>query len=156
MAHLLRGKQAGIQNDLSAGIAPDVFAIDDVRLHLPELVIKGLQADTTHSLLVSGSTHKYVRSHTTPYSLYSPSAPRTVALDQARFTSSDKGVLKSHSRFQAELLPVLFTSLRTRSSVWTRNMTSLSSLSTQSAPFLLTRLLVSQQPWRRIPCSTMP
>lgn len=30
MAHLLRGKQAGIQNDLSAGVLPDVFAIDDV------------------------------------------------------------------------------------------------------------------------------
>lgn len=30
MAHLLRGKQVGIQNDLSAGLAPDFFAIDDV------------------------------------------------------------------------------------------------------------------------------
>jgi syntaxin-binding protein 5 len=31
MAHLLRGKQAGIQNDLSAGLVPELFAIDDVR-----------------------------------------------------------------------------------------------------------------------------
>lgn len=30
MAHLLRGKQAGIQNDLSAGLTPDHFQIDDV------------------------------------------------------------------------------------------------------------------------------
>jgi len=30
MAHLLRGKQAGVQSDLSAGITPDRLAIDDV------------------------------------------------------------------------------------------------------------------------------
>ena len=30
MAHLLRGKQAGIQGDLSASIGPESFAIDDV------------------------------------------------------------------------------------------------------------------------------
>jgi hypothetical protein len=31
MAHLLRGKQTGIQKDLSAGITPEFFAIDNVR-----------------------------------------------------------------------------------------------------------------------------
>jgi hypothetical protein len=31
MAHLLRGKQAGIQNDLSAGLTPECFVLDDVR-----------------------------------------------------------------------------------------------------------------------------
>jgi hypothetical protein len=31
MAHFLRGKQAGIPNDLSAGIVPELFALDDVR-----------------------------------------------------------------------------------------------------------------------------
>jgi hypothetical protein len=30
MAHLLRGKQAGIQHDLSAGINPEFFILDDV------------------------------------------------------------------------------------------------------------------------------
>jgi hypothetical protein len=30
MAHLLRGKQAGVQVDLSAGVNADLFAIDDV------------------------------------------------------------------------------------------------------------------------------
>lgn len=30
MAHLLRGKQAGIQKDLSEGLSPDLFGIDDV------------------------------------------------------------------------------------------------------------------------------
>ncbi len=30
MAHFLRGKQAGIHNDLSAGLAPELFALDDV------------------------------------------------------------------------------------------------------------------------------
>lgn len=37
MAHLLRGKQVGIQNDLSAGLAPDFFAVDDVGY--PHLII---------------------------------------------------------------------------------------------------------------------
>jgi hypothetical protein len=33
MAHLLRGKQAGVPNDLSTGIAPDVFVLDHVGDH---------------------------------------------------------------------------------------------------------------------------
>jgi hypothetical protein len=37
MAHLLRGKQAGIHGDLSAGIGPDLFVLDHVRalIHAP-------------------------------------------------------------------------------------------------------------------------
>lgn len=35
MAHFLRGKQAGVQNDLSAGLDPELFAVDDVRLRTP-------------------------------------------------------------------------------------------------------------------------
>jgi len=31
MAHLLRGKQTGIQKDLSAGVTPEFFVIDNVR-----------------------------------------------------------------------------------------------------------------------------
>jgi hypothetical protein len=34
MAHFLRGKQAGVQKDLSQGLSPDLFGIDDVQLHL--------------------------------------------------------------------------------------------------------------------------
>lgn len=30
MAHFLRGKQAGVQGDLSTGVAPDFFVLDDV------------------------------------------------------------------------------------------------------------------------------
>lgn len=30
MAHLLRGKQAGVSRDLSGGIGPQDFAVDDV------------------------------------------------------------------------------------------------------------------------------
>lgn len=30
MAHFLRGKQAGVQRDFSAGLAPQLFAIDEV------------------------------------------------------------------------------------------------------------------------------
>ena len=32
MAHFLRGKQAGIQIDLSTGITPEFFAVDDVSM----------------------------------------------------------------------------------------------------------------------------
>lgn len=31
MTHLLRGKQAGVQGDFSAGLGPDLFAIDEVQ-----------------------------------------------------------------------------------------------------------------------------
>lgn len=30
MAHFIRGKQAGIQNDLSKGVAAEFFLLDDV------------------------------------------------------------------------------------------------------------------------------
>ena len=30
MTQLLRGKQAGLQHDLSAGLAPELFALDHV------------------------------------------------------------------------------------------------------------------------------
>lgn len=30
MAHLLRGKQAGVGRDLSAGLGPDLFVLDHV------------------------------------------------------------------------------------------------------------------------------
>ena len=32
MAHLVRGKQAGVQNDFSSNVQADIFAIDDVGL----------------------------------------------------------------------------------------------------------------------------
>lgn len=71
MAHLLRGKQAGIQDDLSAGITPGAFLIDDVscpeRLHgLPSNLLQinryGINSqisqiayDPLQSLLVVGT-----------------------------------------------------------------------------------------------------
>jgi hypothetical protein len=39
--HFLRGKQAGIQNDLSFGVSPGVFMLDDVGL-LPLLTLTTL------------------------------------------------------------------------------------------------------------------
>ena len=30
MAHILRGKQAGVNNDLSAGLGPDLIVLDHV------------------------------------------------------------------------------------------------------------------------------
>ena len=44
MAQFIRGKQSGIQGDLSAGIHPDVFILDDVSMLLLELsAIPGLE-----------------------------------------------------------------------------------------------------------------
>jgi syntaxin-binding protein 5 len=37
MAHFLRGKQAGVQEDLSAGLLPELFALDDVCEAIPKL-----------------------------------------------------------------------------------------------------------------------
>ncbi len=34
MAGFLRGKQAGVQRDLSAGLEPELFAIDEVHMSL--------------------------------------------------------------------------------------------------------------------------
>ena len=35
MSHLLRGKQAGVHSDLSAGLAADLFHLDHVRACRP-------------------------------------------------------------------------------------------------------------------------
>jgi hypothetical protein len=65
MAHLLRGKQAGIQKDLSAGITPEFFAVDNVRQPCSTLVhsyvcVSPMPADTLdYSLPVMASTLKY-------------------------------------------------------------------------------------------------
>lgn len=71
MAHLLRSKQAGVQNDLSASLAPDVFVVDDVRrshhpptasLTLPQINRFGINSqisqiayDPVQSLLAVGT-----------------------------------------------------------------------------------------------------
>ena len=55
MAHLLRGKQAGIQNDLSAGINSDFFAIDDLARYGINSQISTLAYDPVQSLLAVGT-----------------------------------------------------------------------------------------------------
>ncbi|KAH7055505.1 lethal giant larvae like, C-terminal-domain-containing protein [Macrophomina phaseolina] len=55
MAHLLRGKQAGIQNDLSAGLAPDLFMIDDIRRYGLNSQVSKLAYDPVQSLLAVGT-----------------------------------------------------------------------------------------------------
>jgi len=41
MAHFLRGKQAGIQNDFSAAVEPDFFMLDDVSFSIPKVLHYG-------------------------------------------------------------------------------------------------------------------
>ncbi|KAK5131379.1 hypothetical protein LTR08_000982 [Meristemomyces frigidus] len=55
MAHLLRGKQAGIQADLSAGITPDLFNIDDIGRFGINSQIACLAYDPVQSLLAVGT-----------------------------------------------------------------------------------------------------
>nr|POF15043.1 lethal(2) giant larvae protein like sro77 [Quercus suber] len=55
MAHLLRGKQAGIQNDLSAGITPALFAIDDLGRYGINSQITAVAYDPVQSLLAVGT-----------------------------------------------------------------------------------------------------
>ncbi|EME39964.1 hypothetical protein DOTSEDRAFT_74735 [Dothistroma septosporum NZE10] len=55
MAHLLRGKQAGIQNDLSAGLTSDLFAIDDIARFGINSQTSCLAYDPVQSLLAVGT-----------------------------------------------------------------------------------------------------
>lgn len=39
MAQFIRGKQAGIQRDLSEGLSPELFLLDDVRQSPPGILV---------------------------------------------------------------------------------------------------------------------
>ncbi|KAL9128366.1 MAG: hypothetical protein Q9217_002945 [Psora testacea] len=55
MAHFLRGKQAGIEKDLSAGIDPQLFAIDEVTRYGINSQVCALAYDPVQSLLAVGT-----------------------------------------------------------------------------------------------------
>ncbi|GAB7352147.1 hypothetical protein MBLNU459_g2636t1 [Dothideomycetes sp. NU459] len=55
MASLIRGKQAGVQNDLSAGLMPDFFAIDDIARYGINSQISAVAYDPVQSLLAVGT-----------------------------------------------------------------------------------------------------
>ncbi|OCK73743.1 hypothetical protein K432DRAFT_387227 [Lepidopterella palustris CBS 459.81] len=55
MAHLLRGKQAGIQNDLSVGLAPDLFVLDEINRFGINSQISQIAYDPVQSLLAVGT-----------------------------------------------------------------------------------------------------
>ncbi|KAB8532587.1 hypothetical protein FH972_025532 [Carpinus fangiana] len=55
MAHLLRGKQAGIQNDFSAAVTADFFIPDDLRRYGISSRITQLAYDPVQSLLAAGT-----------------------------------------------------------------------------------------------------
>lgn len=55
MAHLLRGKQAGIQNDLSAGLHADQFALDDLARYGVNSQVSCMAYDPVQSLLAVGT-----------------------------------------------------------------------------------------------------
>ncbi|KAH7095055.1 lethal giant larvae like, C-terminal-domain-containing protein [Paraphoma chrysanthemicola] len=56
MAHLLRGKQAGIHNDLSAGLGPDLFILDHIRNYGINSKITQIAYDPIQSLIAVGTS----------------------------------------------------------------------------------------------------
>ncbi|OAX82388.1 hypothetical protein ACJ72_03261 [Emergomyces africanus] len=56
MAHFLRGKQTGIHSDLSAGLAPEHFILDDVARYGINSRINALAYDPIQSLLAVGTS----------------------------------------------------------------------------------------------------
>ncbi|PSN62449.1 hypothetical protein BS50DRAFT_577353 [Corynespora cassiicola Philippines] len=55
MAHLLRGKQAGVPNDLSAGLAPDLFVLDHIRNYGINSQISQVVYDPVQALVAVGT-----------------------------------------------------------------------------------------------------
>lgn len=55
MAQFIRGKQAGIQNDLSAGLHADLFAVDDLARYGVNSQVSALAYDPVQSLLAVGT-----------------------------------------------------------------------------------------------------
>lgn len=55
MTHLLRGKQAGIQNDFSAGITPEFVALDDINRYGINSQVSAVAYDPVQSLLAVGT-----------------------------------------------------------------------------------------------------
>ncbi|PVI06925.1 hypothetical protein DM02DRAFT_513368 [Periconia macrospinosa] len=55
MAHLLRGKQAGVHNDLSTGLASDLFVLDHVKSYGINSQISQIAYDPVQALLALGT-----------------------------------------------------------------------------------------------------
>ncbi|KAH7401446.1 snare-dependent exocytosis protein-like protein [Pyrenochaeta sp. MPI-SDFR-AT-0127] len=56
MAHLLRGKQAGVHNDLSAGLGPDLFVLDHIRNYGINSKVTQVAYDPVQSLIAVGTS----------------------------------------------------------------------------------------------------
>ncbi|KAF1956724.1 hypothetical protein CC80DRAFT_472401 [Byssothecium circinans] len=55
MAHLLRGKQAGVHNDLSTGLGPDLFVLDHIKNYGINSQISQIAYDPVQALLAIGT-----------------------------------------------------------------------------------------------------
>src|ERR1700722_4491725 len=98
MAHFLRGKQAGVQGDLSNGVAPELFLIDDVRSNTPSYTSTVLADSVTpHSMPVMAPTPRFPPSHTTLSSPFSPLARASHNSALVSSTSSDRSEYAIHS-----------------------------------------------------------
>lgn len=73
MAHLLRGKQVGVQKDLSQGISPEFLVLDDVSPPHPDVLTLTDKMD--YSLLVMASTRRSLLLRTIRFNLFWLSEP---------------------------------------------------------------------------------
>ncbi|KAF1825030.1 uncharacterized protein K489DRAFT_387144 [Dissoconium aciculare CBS 342.82] len=99
MAHLLRGKQAGIQNDLSAGLTNDLFVLDDLARFGVNSQISCLAYDPVQSLLAVGTKNSQFGQG----QLYIFGRGRI----QAIFTLASRGASVTTIQFCAERLVVV-------------------------------------------------
>lgn len=92
MAGFLRGKQAGIQNDLSAGIMPELFAPDDQARYGINSQIGFVTASSVDTGVLTLFLVALLR--TIPYSPYSPLGQTKLHSEVGKYMSSVKDEFK--------------------------------------------------------------
>lgn len=125
MAHFLRGKQAGVQGDLSYGVAPDLFLLDDVsRLLAPPTY----QTDGGSSPAMA-STLRYLPLPTTLCNPSSQSVRKSRSLGRASSMSSVRSGFALPSSLHESLHFENCDSVQISSSHWTARTMSQFSVS---------------------------
>lgn len=94
MAHFLRAKQAGVENDLSDLIQNDSFVIDDVSTQVRS---EDDSSTSRYSYDDMAWRHKSANWHTILFSHCLPSAPNAHKSDQVRSMYSDRSASVPYS-----------------------------------------------------------
>lgn len=154
MASFLRGKQAGVQRDISAGLDASSFAIDEVR-GFPLLPVSSVSDDCPCRWYVTESTRKSALWHTIQSSLCLLWVQKTQSLAADRFMSLGKSALLQRSSYPGKHRSRHCISARTSWSALIRKMTYQYILSTPRGS--LARMLPqeSSRLWRPIQLWTL-